>query len=71
MALDPSDRLFAGVVLIVVGFVGLVCRQTGYGMIIGDLRTGSMFYGGRLFPVILNDKRYFYNRGITGDICRI
>ncbi len=46
MALDPSERLFAGVVLIVVGLVGLVYRQTGYGMIIGDLRTGSMFYGG-------------------------
>lgn len=46
MALDPSERLFAGVVLIVVGLVGLVYRQTGYGMIIGDLRAGSMFYGG-------------------------
>ncbi len=46
MALDPSERLFAGVVLIVVGLVGLVYRQTGYGMIIGDLKTGSMFYGG-------------------------
>ncbi len=46
MALDPSERLFAGVVLIVVGLVGLVYRQTGYGMMIGDLRTGSMFYGG-------------------------
>lgn len=46
MALDPSDRLFAGVVLIVVGLVGLVYRITGYGMVIGDLRTGSMFFGG-------------------------
>lgn len=43
MALDPSERLFAGVVLIVVGLVGLVCRQTGYGIVIGDLKTGSMF----------------------------
>lgn len=46
MALDPSEKLFAGVVLIVIGLVGLVYRLTGYGMIIGDLRTGSMFYGG-------------------------
>lgn len=46
MALDPSERLFAGVVLIVVGLVGLVYRITGYGMVIGDLRTGSMFFGG-------------------------
>lgn len=46
MALDPSERLFAGVVLIVVGLVGLVYRVTGYGMVIGDIRTGYMFYGG-------------------------
>lgn len=46
MALEPSERLFAGVVLIVVGLVGLVYRITGYGMVIGDLRTGSMFFGG-------------------------
>lgn len=46
MALDPSEKLFAGVVLIVIGLVGLVYRLTGYGMIIGDVRTGSMFYGG-------------------------
>ena len=46
MTLDPSERLFAGVVLIVIGLVGLVYRLTGYGMIIGDVRTGSMFYGG-------------------------
>jgi len=46
MALDPSERLFAGVVLIVVGLVGLVYRLTGYGMVIGDIRTGSMFYSG-------------------------
>ncbi len=46
MALDPSERLFAGVVLIVIGLVGLVYRLTGYGVIIGDIRTGSMFYGG-------------------------
>jgi uncharacterized membrane protein len=46
MALDPSDRLFAGVVLIVIGLVGLVYRLTGYGMIIGDVRTGAMFFGG-------------------------
>ncbi len=46
MVIDPSDRLFAGVVLIVVGLVGLVYRITGYGMVIGDLRTGSMFFGG-------------------------
>ncbi|MCX9026243.1 MAG: hypothetical protein OIN85_09140 [Candidatus Methanoperedens sp.] len=46
MALDPSERLFAGVVLIVIGLVGLVYRLTGYGMIIGDIRTGSMFYSG-------------------------
>jgi hypothetical protein len=46
MALDPSERLFAGVVLIVIGLVGLVYRLTGYGMVIGDIRTGSMFYGG-------------------------
>lgn len=29
-----------------VGLVGLVYRITGYGMVIGDLRTGSMFFGG-------------------------
>lgn len=46
MALDPSERLFAGVVLIVIGLVGLVYRMTGYGMIIGDIRTGSVFYSG-------------------------
>ncbi len=46
MALEPSERLFAGVVLIVVGLVGLVYRVTGYGMVIGDIRTGYMFYGG-------------------------
>jgi hypothetical protein len=46
MALDPSERLFAGVVLIVVGLVGLVYRLTGYGMVIGDIRTGSMIYSG-------------------------
>jgi hypothetical protein len=46
MALDPGDRLFAGVVLIVVGLVGLVYRLTGYGMVIGDIRTGTMFFGG-------------------------
>lgn len=46
MPLDPSDRLFAGVVLIVVGLVGLVYRLTGYGIVIGDIRTGSLFYGG-------------------------
>ena len=44
--LEPSERLFAGVVLIVVGLVGLVYRLTGYGMVIGDIRTGSMFFGG-------------------------
>jgi len=43
--LEPSERLFAGVVLIVVGLVGLVYRLTGYGMVIGDIRTGSMFFG--------------------------
>ncbi len=37
MALDPSERLFAGVVLIVIGLVGPVYRLTGYGMIIGDI----------------------------------
>ncbi len=36
MALDHSERLFAGVVLIVIGLVGLVYRFTGYGMVIGD-----------------------------------
>ena len=46
MALDPGEKLFAGVVLIVVGLVGLVYRLTGYGMVIGDIRTGSMFYSG-------------------------
>lgn len=46
MALDPSERLFAGVVLIVIGLVGLVYRLTGYGIVIGDVRTGSMFFGG-------------------------
>jgi len=46
MALEPSDRLFAGVVLIVIGLVGLVYRLTGYGMVIGDIRTGAMFYAG-------------------------
>ncbi|MDD5474752.1 MAG: hypothetical protein PHU34_11500 [Candidatus Methanoperedens sp.] len=46
MGLDPSEKLFAGVVLTVIGLVGLVYRLTGYGMVIGDLRTGSMFYGG-------------------------
>jgi hypothetical protein len=46
MALEPSERLFAGVVLIVIGLVGLVYRLTGYGVIIGDVRTGSMFYSG-------------------------
>ena len=46
MALEPGEKLFAGVVLIVIGLVGLVYRLTGYGMIIGDVRTGSMFYGG-------------------------
>lgn len=46
MALEPGERLFAGVVLIVVGLVGLVYRLTGYGMVIGDIRTGSMFYSG-------------------------
>ena len=46
MALDPGERLFAGVVLIVIGLVGLVYRLTGYGVIIGDIRTGSMFYSG-------------------------
>lgn len=46
MALDPSERLFAGVVLIIVGLVGLVYRITGYGMVIGDIRIGSMFFGG-------------------------
>ncbi len=38
--------MFAGVVLIVIGLVGLVYRLTGYGMVIGDIRTGSMFYSG-------------------------
>jgi hypothetical protein len=46
MALDPSERLFVGVVLIVIGLVGLIYRLTGYGMVIGDIRTGSMFYSG-------------------------
>lgn len=44
MALDPGERLFAGVVLIVVGLVGMVYRLTGYG-VIEDLRTAAMFYG--------------------------
>ncbi len=43
MALDPGERLFAGVVLIVIGLMGLVYRLTDYGMIIGDIRTGSIF----------------------------
>lgn len=41
--LDPSEKLLAGVVLIVVGLVGLVYRLTGYGMFIGS---GYVFYGG-------------------------
>jgi len=44
MALDPGERLFAGVVLIVIGLMGLVYRLNGYGVIMRDIRTGSMFY---------------------------
>ncbi len=44
--LDPSEKLFAGVVLIVVGLVGLVYRITGYGMLIGDIRGTYTYYSG-------------------------
>ncbi|MCZ7398497.1 MAG: hypothetical protein O8C62_02265 [Candidatus Methanoperedens sp.] len=66
MALEPSERLFAGVVLIVIGLVGLVYRLTGYGMIIGDIRTGSMFYSGGYSPPVPGYQCGFYNRGIAG-----
>ncbi len=54
MALDPGERLFAGVVLIVIGLMGLVYRLTGYDMIIGDIRSGSMFYSGDYSLLPLN-----------------
>ncbi len=45
--LEPSEKLLAGLVLIVIGLVGLVYRFPGYGMVIGDLRESHMlFYGG-------------------------
>ncbi len=44
--LDPGEKLLAGVVLTVTGLVGLVYRLTGYGMVVGDLKDGYMFYGG-------------------------
>lgn len=44
--LDQSERLFAGVVLVVVGLVGLVYRITGYGMLIGDVRGTYTYYSG-------------------------
>jgi len=40
-----TDRLLAGVVLVVTGLGGLVYRFTGYSNVIGDLRTGFMLYG--------------------------
>lgn len=46
LKMDPSDKLFAGVVLIVVGLVGLVYRITGYGMLIGDVRGTYTYYSG-------------------------
>ncbi len=45
MVLDLSERLLAGVVLAVTGLGGLVYRFTAYGKVIGDLKTGFMFYG--------------------------
>ncbi len=47
--LDPGDKLFAGVILAIVGLVGLVLvnRSTDYSIIIGDVR-GFSFHGGGL-----------------------
>lgn len=44
--LDPGEKLIAGVVLIVVGLVGLNYRLTGFDMVIGNIRSGHMVYGG-------------------------
>ena len=46
LKIDPGDKLFAGVVLVVVGLVGLVYRITGYGMLIGDVRGTYTYYSG-------------------------
>ncbi len=47
--LDPGDKLFAGVILAIVGLVGLVVvnRFSDYSIIFGDVR-GFSFYGGGL-----------------------
>ncbi len=48
--LEPSDKLFAGVILTVVGLVGLfyslVYISRDYSVVIGDLRGAHAFYGG-------------------------
>lgn len=55
--LDPGDRLFAGVVLAIVGLVGLVLvyRSLDYSIIIGDAQGVYSFHGGgmSLFSLVI------------------
>lgn len=46
--LDPGDRLFAGVILAIVGLVGLVLvyRSLDYSIIIGETQGVHSFHGG-------------------------
>ena len=54
--LDPGEKLLAGLVLTVVGLIGLVYRFPGYGIVIGDLGGGYMFYSWShfLLPIIIS-----------------
>lgn len=48
--LDPGDRLFAGMILAIVGLVGLVLvyRSLDYSIIMGDVQGFHSFHGGGL-----------------------
>lgn len=48
--LEPGDKLFAGVILAIVGLVGIVFiyRSLDYSIIIGDVKSVSSFNRGGL-----------------------